>query len=51
MLTKRKRGAKTAPASINSFGVLFINTGTSFRVGAFFLLVFRFPTHGFEFDI
>ena len=32
MLTKRKRGAKTAPASINSFGVLFINTGTSFSV-------------------
>ena len=25
MLTKRKRDAKTAPASINSFGVLFIN--------------------------
>lgn len=35
MLTKRKRDAKTAPASINSLGVLFINMGTSFRVGAF----------------
>ena len=32
MLTKRKRNAKTAPASINSLGVLFTNTRTSFSV-------------------
>ena len=32
---EKKMDAKKVPASINSLGVLFINMGTSFCVGAF----------------